>query len=389
MRILHLTTFLQGSAGATVRELALRQREAGDAVAVVTTKTGIAPYGNNPEHIQALERAGVDVFAVDSLFRRDYAANLNIVGFIQQRLGPASFDVMHAHAPVASVAAIVAASGTPARVLQTLHRWGARKSPAQTQSDVAVLRQLPRVVVRDDGSRTMLLGLGLDRSRISVIPYGVRPNDDPFDGLDMTDADLRHMREVRRRGRPVVCCIGTVGSNGNQRLIVDALAALPAAVRPFCVVIGGGETGRLALYAGARGVETSIRFCGYKPNARRFLREADCLVMARSDEGPSLSVIEAFCDRVPVVAPATTELREMIRTGVAGTLFPPGDATGLASALRTTVDMTPAVRDDMRHAAHQVYRARFTAAAMKEQYAAEYRRLLVGDPVRADHELAA
>ena len=137
MRVLHLTTFLQGGAGAAVRELAIRQRAAGHAVAVVTTKTGIAPYGNNPEHVHALASAGVDVCAVDSLFRRDYAANLNVVRFIQQRLGPAPFDIMHAHAAVASVAAIVAASGTPARVLQTVHRWGVRQSAAQTTAQLA------------------------------------------------------------------------------------------------------------------------------------------------------------------------------------------------------------------------------------------------------------
>ncbi len=388
MRILHLTTFLQGGAGAAVRELAIKQQAAGHSVVVVTTKTGVAPYGNNPEHMQALESGGVAVFAVDSLFRRDFAANLNVVAFIQRRLGPLPFDIMHAHASVASVAAIVAASGTSARVLQTLHGWGVRKSAAQTQSDVAILRQIPCVVARDERSRGMLVEHGVDADRVRVIPYGVRPNEDPFDGLDITDAELRHVRDVRANGRPIVCCIGTVGPHHNQRLLVDALTILPSAQRPFCIVVGGGEVGRLTLYARTRGVDDAIRFCGYKPNARRFLRKADCLVVPSSEEGLPLSAIEAFCDRVPVVAASSAELSEIAQKGQAVRLFAPDDAAGLASAVKATLAMTTEARDAMRHAAHQVYRAQFTATAMSDQYEAEYRQLLVGAAVRT-RDLAA
>jgi glycosyltransferase involved in cell wall biosynthesis len=389
MRILHLTTFLQGGAGAAVRELAIKQQATGHAVAVVTTKTGVAPYGNNPEHLQALARAGVSVFAVDSLFRRDFAANLNVVGFIQQRLGPAPFDIMHAHASVASVAAIVAASGTPARVLQTVHGWGVRKSTAQTQSDVAVLRQLPRVVARDQRALEMLVGLGLAADRLRVIPYGVRPYDDPFDGSDAADPELQPLRDARASGRPIVCAIGTVGPHYNQRLLVDALTILPAAQRPFCIVIGGGEVGRLTLYARTRGVDGAIRFCGYQPNARRFLRKADCLVVPCAADGLPMSAIEAFCDRVPVVAASSAELCALTENGAAATLFAPDDAARLAEALRTSLAMAGEQRDAMRHAAHEIYRAQFTAAAMSEQYEAEYRQLLIGPAVHATRGLAA
>ncbi len=389
MRILHLTTFVQGSAGYAVTELATQQRIAGNDVVVLTSRTGVPPYGNSAEHLRTLEDAGVNLFAIDSLFRRDQAANLNVVSFIQQRLGPAPFDVIHAHAPVAGLVAIIAASGTPARVIQTVHRWGDRKSAAQTQSDVAVLRQQPRVVVRDDAAGPMLIRLGVAAERIGVVPYGVHPNQDPFDGLDVTDADIRLVRNMRSHGRPVICCIGTVGPSGNQRLLVDALTAIPAAVRPFCIVVGAGDVGRLTLYARTRGVESAIRFCGYKPNARRFLREADVFVRPGADEGLSLSAIEAFCDRVPVVAAANADVRKVMQGVAAGTLFAPGDAAGLASAIRATLGMSVEARDAMRRAAHEIYRARFTAAAMSERYAAEYRRLPVAPRARAGEELAA
>ena len=70
-------------------------------------------------------------------------------------------------------------------------------------------------------------------------------------------------------------------------------------------------------------------------------------------------------------------------------MFSPGDAAGRAVAIRATLEMTTEARDAMRRAAHQVYRAQFTAPAMNDQYEEEYRRLRIEHLVCADQDLAA
>jgi glycosyltransferase involved in cell wall biosynthesis len=376
VRILHLATFLQGGAGGAIVELAKRQRAAGHLVSVVTSKTAVSAYGNYPAHVQALKDESIPVTVIDSLFRRDYAANLNVVHVIQQQSSRGAFDIIHSHAPVPSLIGLVAASTTGAAVLQTMHGWGVRKSPAQTQSDVTVLRQLSRVIVPNAGARELLVGFGVDGDRVGVVPYGVSPLADPFDGLDSADPDLRLLRDVRKTGRAVICCIGTVGTRKNQRLLVEALAAIPEASRPFCMAVGEGDVGPLTLFARARGVADAIRFCGHKVNARRFLRESDCLVLPSLTEDLPLTILEAFCDRVPVVASDIPELADVVRDRETGITFASNESAALAQAIRTMIALGPEARADMRQAAHHAYRTRFTAAAMTDSYMNEYRDLL-------------
>ncbi len=72
MRILHVTTFLQGGAGRIIAALAIAQRRQGHDVTVVADDGGADGYGSYPEYLAALTAAGVPVVAVRSTFTRDY-----------------------------------------------------------------------------------------------------------------------------------------------------------------------------------------------------------------------------------------------------------------------------------------------------------------------------
>ena len=54
MRILHLTTFLQGGAGRIIVELAREQQRQGHEVMVVASRRGAPGYGNYQEYLQTL-----------------------------------------------------------------------------------------------------------------------------------------------------------------------------------------------------------------------------------------------------------------------------------------------------------------------------------------------
>jgi len=387
VKILHLATFLQGGAGLAIVELATRQRAAGHDVAVVTSKTAAAPYGNYPAHLESLASAGVPLHTVDSLFRRDYAANLNVVSVVQQECGTDGLEVVHAHAAVPSCIALLLTAGTSARVIQTMHGWGVRKTRWQAQADLTVMRRLARIVVPSDHSKGLLAGFGLDATRISVVPYGVSPMEE-LTAAQAADRDLQWMRDARRQGRRIVCCVGTVGERKNQRLLIEALSALRAPERPSCVVVGEGETGTLTLAAERLGVAGSVRFLGLKPHARRFAREADALVLPSLSEGLPLAILEAFCDRVPVIASDIAELTEVVRHSETGFTFKSNDVDALASAIRQAMAMADDVRERMCAQARYVYEARFTASSMVARYMDEYIALL-GDGTSGDRSRCA
>ena len=71
MRILHVTTYLQGGAGRAITDLALAQHARGDAVMVVATRDAAGPgYGNYEEYVGRLDASGVPLRLVDSTFTR-------------------------------------------------------------------------------------------------------------------------------------------------------------------------------------------------------------------------------------------------------------------------------------------------------------------------------
>src|SRR4051812_14862170 len=177
MRILHLTTFLQGGAGLVIAELACAQQRQGHRVTVVTSRTSVPGYGNYAGHIEALWQGGVDVYRVDSLFSRERELNDAVARFIDSDLrGIKSYDVVHAHAAVPARIALDLGAALARRppVVQTMHGWGMAKCPEHEQHDVQVLGEVDGLVVPARTSARLLGTLGVARP-VSVIPYGVAP----------------------------------------------------------------------------------------------------------------------------------------------------------------------------------------------------------------------
>ena len=127
MRILHLATFLQGGAGRVITDLAIGQHRAGHEVVVVTSRTGCPGYEHYGAYIDALTAARVPLHLIDSLFTRDYAANLAVVEGLS-RIHPARHEpeVIHAHAAIPTLIGMLWAGsrGLPVPVVQTMHGWG-------------------------------------------------------------------------------------------------------------------------------------------------------------------------------------------------------------------------------------------------------------------------
>ncbi len=372
MNILHLTTFLQGGAGLAIAELAGAQRQAGHAVTVVTSATGVPGYGNYPGHLEDLSRTGVPVHLVDSSFARDTAANQHVIEFLTAAMAHRPYDLIHAHAAVPSqiglAVARIAGGGLP--VIQTMHGWGIAKTPAQQEHDIAVMNLVDRVVVPAKTSAELLTRLGVQPSRIAIVPYGVRRGRPQ--PTDVADGVMAEMREWRRGGGTIACCIGTLGERKNQRLLVEALAGLDG--RVLCVFIGDGDKRPLEALAAESGVSGVVRFAGYRASARRFLRLADMLVLPSLSEGQPLSVLEAYSDGVPVLASDVPELAELVEPGVTGALFDPRNPMQLAAAIEWVRRLTSDARRALGDRARFLYESRFTVEAMVSGYMHEYAR---------------
>lgn len=377
MTILHLTTYLQGGAGRCVVDLASAQHAAGMRVIVVTSASGCDGYGNYSEYVDALRQAGVAVYLIDSLFTRDQQLHLVVAEALTRLLPSGEVSLVHAHAATPALIGLLFASRTPhpTPVVQTMHGWGNRKSPAQAARDLAVMRLLDAVITTSESSARQLIDFGLTSEMIDVIPCGLAA-ELPTPMADDVSAEFRQAQD---RGIRTLLCIGSVTSNKNQRLLVEAL---PSIGRPvLCGFVGEGDIADLAKRAQELRVADRVRFFGHRPNAAVYLAGADLLVLPSRSEGQGLAVLEAFRAGVLVVASDTPALQEIVREPDLGFLFRSNSAPGLAAAVDRALSLTVSQCQKIAERARRQFMRKFSIEAMNAAHFARYKAVLASREV--------
>ena len=245
-----------------------------------------------------------------------------------------------------------------------------------------ILNLVDRVVAPAETSAVLLRRLGVSRTPIGVVPYGI-PNEPPPPPSGSDDL-LDELHRWRAGGGTVLCCLGTICARKNQQLVVGALELMEPGDRPLCVFVGDGDPAALQAQATAAGVASSVRIAGYREDARRFLGAADAFVLPSLSEGQPLSILEAWRDGLPVIVSDIPELAELVEDGDTGFRFDPRCPRALASAIRAAMQLTPAARLRLDVRVRRLFETRFTASEMVSGYMREYGRALTGaDCVRA------
>ncbi|WP_199430119.1 glycosyltransferase [Qaidamihabitans albus] len=250
-------------------------------------------------------------------------------------------DLVHAHFWMSGLASVLAARAHDLPVVQTFHALGVVKRRYQGEEDTSpperirlerlVGRSATRVAATCSDEVFELARLGLPRDRMSVVPCGV----------DLTRFDPAGPRSPRGHRHRIV----SVGRLVPRKGFDVAIAALPALPDTELVIAGGPERGRLADDAEARrlldyarrlGVADRVRMPGQvaRPDMPALLRSADAVVCTPWYEPFGIVPLEAMACGVPVVAAAVGGLTDTVVDGVTGTLVPPKDPDGLATALR-------------------------------------------------------
>jgi alpha-1,3-rhamnosyl/mannosyltransferase len=175
---------------------------------------------------------------------------------------------------------------------------------------------------------------GIAHDKITVVPLGV---DERY--FERFDAQ-RKKETLDRLGLPerFFLCVGTLQPRKNLERVLDAHAALPAALQKDVplVVVGrnGWGTDALAARLADPAFRGRVHWLKYLPDAdvRCLMQCAQALVFASLCEGFGLPVVEAFASGLPVIASNTTSVPEV--AGDAALLVDPLDVGGIADAMR-------------------------------------------------------
>ena len=300
-----------------VRELAVRQREAGHEVVVVTSVAGDGPSdGGATDEKDTVEVVRPSARLGGSPTRMRY----EWTPFGSRRVLRGGFDVVHIHASSFSPLAFVtagrcSAAGIPVAV--TVHSLWANASPLFRMADGVVNWgewSVAWSAVSSPAAEPLRRILG-QRSAVTIVPNGVDPP-------SWSVADV-----PRAPGRVVVATVGRLALRKRPgpllRMLREARACLPADIRLEAVLVGDGPLRRpLQRYVETAGMGdwVTLRGSATHSDLRQLYADVDFYVAPATLESFGIAALEARCAGVPVVAHRASGVSEFIVDGVDGVL---------------------------------------------------------------------
>lgn len=159
-----------------------------------------------------------------------------------------------------------------------------------------------------------------------------------YSGIDLKKATAAPGRDFLRttyQVPPHVKLIGNVSALDKHKdyftFLETARLLKEGGVRARYFAIGSGplET-EIKAHAVQLGLQEDVIFTGFLKNAKEILAELDVFLFTTVKEGFGSTILDAFANRVPVVATSTGGIPEIVRHGETGLLAPVRDASALA-----------------------------------------------------------
>ncbi|PRY69566.1 D-inositol-3-phosphate glycosyltransferase [Glaciihabitans tibetensis] len=269
------------------------------------------------------------------------------------------FDIMHSHHWFSGMAALPLARATGIPHVQSFHSIAADDSSPLSEGERAesagrmageawLARESDAVIaISRAEAATVIERLGAAPDRVFIVPPGV-------------DGQLFHPTSPRTVGRGYAVVAARLQPLKGLDLAIDAIAAVPAGIRPDLVIAGdassdfAGYTDELMARAAAHGIQDSVRFVG--PQSREklaaLLRDARLVLVPSHSETFGLVALEGAASGVPVIAAAAGGLREAIDNQNTGIVLDSRDPAVWAEAISAVLTSDELSRR-LSHAARQ------------------------------------
>ena len=177
---------------------------------------------------------------------------------------------------------------------------------------------------------------------VEVIPYAV-------------DLPVPSLTALPRTEKPAcaVLFVGRLAERKGVRYLIDAVADLPADLRPRLTIIGDGpERDALEGQTRARNANDRVTFRGWVTPEQLDAAYAEASVFvlpavidARGDtEGLGMVLLEAMTYRVPVISTPLGGVTDIVQHDTTGLLVPPNDVSALTAAI-TLLATNPAIAE--------------------------------------------
>jgi glycosyltransferase involved in cell wall biosynthesis len=277
-------------------------------------------------------------------------------------------DVVHAHDPHATGAAVVAArlAGGVRVVASRRVALPLRGAPSRRKYEAC-----DRVLAVSRAVADMLRAGGVGEDRLELVYEGVPDRPATHGARDV-------LREI---GVPAGCpVIGNVAALTPHKDHATLLAAMPSVLDALpgarLVIVGDGELGAsLKARVRALGLAERVFFTGFRRDLDRMFPAFSLLCLTSRTEGLGTSLLDAMCFGRPIVATATGGIPEVVEDRVSGRLVPVGDPAALAGTLVELL-RDPAACERMGRAGRARFEQRFSAERMVDETLRVYEELV-------------
>ncbi len=250
-------------------------------------------------------------------------------------------DVVHALRWTSGLAALAAARDQGIPVVQEFSSLGVTErrdrvradgsAAARIRLEPAIGRSATAVVATYSAEVPELASLGVHRSSIRVIPWGVD-----------TDMFTPEGPVAERNGRPRLLTAADLRQRAALETLLRALTKVPGAE---LLVVGGPDRAELpgdaayrglASFAGTLGVSDRVIFTGKIEHHAMpaLLRSADLVLSTCQYEPSGTTSLQAMACGTPVIAPPVGGHADAVVDGTTGILIPPGRPALLAQRIR-------------------------------------------------------
>jgi glycosyltransferase involved in cell wall biosynthesis len=250
-------------------------------------------------------------------------------------------DVVHAMRWTSGLAALAAVRDLGIPVVQEFSSLGVTErrdrgkeddaAAARIRLEPAIGRGAAAVVATHTAEVSDLARLGVDRSAIRVIPWGID-----------TETFTPEGPVAKRNGRPRLLTVADLNEREALQTLLRALTRVPGAE---LMVVGGparaelpsdGDYVDLARFTGALGLSDRVIFTGKVEHGAlpALLRSADLVVSTCRYEPSGMTSLQAMACGTPVLAPPLGGHADAVVDGTTGVLIPPGRPALLAQRIR-------------------------------------------------------
>ncbi|HEX4251829.1 MAG TPA: glycosyltransferase family 4 protein [Pseudonocardia sp.] len=383
-----------GGLGRHVHALARRLAAAGHEVRVLSRQPAGTDASTHPTEEEQVDGVCVLRAAEDPAhleFERDLVAwtlgmNHGMLRAAPRWLGGWRPDVVHAHDWLVAHAAIGLADLLEVPLVVTLHATEAGRHAGWLTSVVSqqvhsvewwLAQRADALITCSEAMRTEAAGL-FDREpdSISVLHNGIEPRRWRVRRSEVDAVRERHAPD----GAPLLLYFGRLEY---EKGVHDLIAALPRIRRAHpgtrLVIAGHGtHVDFLIEQARAHRVRRAVELVGHLSDRAlaALVTAVDAVVLPSRYEPFGMVALETAAAGAPLVASTAGGLGEVVRDGVTGLSFAPGDVAGIATAVRAVLD-DPAAAQTRARAARARLRTEFDwdqiTAATAQVYAATRR----------------